>query len=59
MFVEGVQLDLHVGVLEIGARAVFDSVPAIRPPYPYLDCLVGPQWERMCLVLLGLDVQGV
>jgi hypothetical protein len=21
-----------------------------------LDCLVGPQWESMCRVLLGLDV---
>jgi hypothetical protein len=23
----------------------------------YLDCPVGIQWERMCLVLLGLDIQ--
>lgn len=22
---------------------------------PYLDCLFGPQWERMCIDLLGLD----
>lgn len=25
---------------------------------PYLDCLVRPQWERMCLDLLGLDAPG-
>ena len=25
-------------------------------PFSYLDCLVGPQWERIHLVLLGLDV---
>ena len=25
-------------------------------PFPKVDCLVGPQWERMCLVLVGIDV---
>jgi hypothetical protein len=25
---------------------------------PYLDCLVGPQWERIYLVLLELDALG-
>jgi hypothetical protein len=23
-----------------------------------LDCLVGPQWERICLDILGLDAPG-
>lgn len=27
-------------------------------PFPLTDCLVRPQWERMCLILLGLDVLG-
>jgi hypothetical protein len=27
-------------------------------PFAYLDCLVGTQWEKMYLVLLGLDVPG-
>lgn len=31
---------------------------SLDPPFPYLFCLVGPQWERMCLDLLGLDAQG-
>jgi len=31
---------------------------APRYPLPYLDCLVGPHWERICLVLMGLDVPG-
>jgi len=22
-----------------------------------MDCLTGPQWKRICVVLLGLDVQ--
>jgi hypothetical protein len=25
-------------------------------PFPFLDYLVGPQWERMCLTLLEVDV---
>lgn len=32
--------------------------PSIGSPLHYLDCLVGPQWERICLVLLGPDVPG-
>jgi hypothetical protein len=30
----------------------------LEPLPSYLDCLVGPQWERKCLDLLGLDVPG-
>ena len=30
--------------------------PAVGSHSPYLGCLVGPQWERMCLVMLGLYV---
>lgn len=33
-------------------------LPAHGIPIPELDCLVGPQWERMCLVLVGIDVPG-
>ena len=33
--------------------------PAIEFFSPYLDCLVGPQWKRVCLFLVGLDVLGV
>ena len=42
--------------LTIGAEAASDSVAAYWIPFPYMDCLVGPQWERMYLVLLGLDI---
>ena len=31
------------------------SLPLDPLPPPYLDSLVGPQRERMCLDLLGLD----
>lgn len=27
--------------------------PAIGYPFPYLDCLGGPQWEKRYLVLAG------
>lgn len=57
-FVPDVQLDLHVGPLTIGAGAVSDSVACHWIPFPYLDCLVGPQWERMSLALLQFDFQG-
>jgi len=49
-----VQLGLLVGLLTIGIRTIFDSVVCHQIPF-FLDCLVGPQWERMCLVLLGLE----
>jgi hypothetical protein len=53
-----VQLGIHVGPLASrgGGGFCLCSLPLI--PSPYLDCLVGPQWERVCLVLLGLDVPG-
>jgi hypothetical protein len=47
-----------VGPLTSRAGVVSDSVPCCWIPFPYLNCLVGLQWERMCLVLLGLDVPG-
>ena len=50
------QLGLHVSPLTTRAGFVSDSDPDIGFPFPYLDCLVGPQWERMCLVLLRLDI---
>ena len=46
---------LHVGPLRSGVEDVSDSVSCHWMPLPYLDCLVGPQWERGCLVLLRLD----
>lgn len=52
------QLGLYVGSSTIGIEAVSDSVAGHWIPFPYLDCLVGPQWERMCSVLLELDVPG-
>jgi len=36
-------------------RLSWSLFPAIGSTYPYLGCLVGPHWERMCLVMLGLD----
>lgn len=33
--------------------------PVIGSPSTYLDLLVGPQWERLCLVLLGLEYPGL
>lgn len=44
-----VQLGLHVGLLTVGAGAVSDSVVCHGTPFPYMDCLAGPQWERMRL----------
>ena len=32
--------------------AVSVSVHAIGSPLPYLNCIVGPHWERMCLLIL-------
>ena len=40
----------------IGAEVVTDSVACHLDLYLYLDCLIGFQWDRMCLVLLVLDV---
>lgn len=49
-------LIFNVDPLTIGAGAVSDSVACHWILFSLLDCLVGPQWERICLVLLGLDV---
>lgn len=38
--------------------AVSDSVAFHWIPFPYMDFVVGSQQERMCLVLLGLDILG-
>lgn len=47
-----VQLGLHMHSLTNCPGAV----PAIVSPCPYLDFLVGSQWEKIFLVLLGPDV---
>ena len=49
------QLGLHVDLLTSGEGAISVSVDCHWIPFSYLDCLVGPQWERMGLVLLGLN----
>jgi hypothetical protein len=58
-----VQLGLQVGLLtgrtgRVGWGLSQSLFPAFGSPSLYLDYLVGPQWERMCLVLLGPDVPG-
>ena len=58
IFVVYVQLGLYLCLLTIGIRAVSDSVASHWIPFLKLGWLVGPQWERMCLVTLGLPVQG-
>jgi hypothetical protein len=48
LFVANIQLGLHVGILTSGEKAVLISLPCHWNPFsPYLDSLVGPQWERM------------
>lgn len=44
---EGQDLDPYT--LEQEAKSLFP----VLSPSPYLDCLAGPQWERICLILLG------
>ena len=44
--------DLWVGPLTVGAGIVLVYVLCYWIPFPYLDCLVGPQCGR------GLDVLG-
>jgi len=56
-FVANVKLGLQVGPLT--SREGLSLFPATGFPSPYLDWLVGPQWEMMCLVLLGRDDQGL
>ena len=41
----------------IGAAPVLYSLP-LDPIPSFLDHLVGPQWMKTCLDLLGVDVQG-
>lgn len=59
-----VQLGFLVGPLTSGEGVVLVSAPCLSSfplfliPSSYMDFLVGPQWERMWLVLLGRDVQG-
>jgi hypothetical protein len=45
------------GSLNNWSRALSDSVACRWIPFPYLDCLFGPQCERMCFAFLGLGVQ--
>lgn len=56
--VADVQLGLHVAPLTTGSGAVSDSVACHGILSPKLDCLAGPQWERMHLILLQQDVPG-
>ena len=42
------QLGVHVGPLTSGAGSVSVSVPCQWIPFPYLDCVLWPQWERLC-----------
>lgn len=51
IFIPDVQLGLHVGDVSI-------SVPCHWSSSPFLNCLVRLQWERICLVLLGLKYGG-
>lgn len=52
-FVVNVQFGLHVGLV---TGLSLTLLPDIGLPSLYLDCLVGLHWERMCLVLPGLDI---
>lgn len=47
-----------VGPLPMDLRLSLSLFPAIGCSYPYLDCMVGAHWERMCLILLGLEYGG-
>lgn len=53
------QPGLHVGPLTNVHVAALVSVPCHWIPFPYLDFLGGPQWEKRYLALLGLDVPRV
>ena len=55
-FAVNVQLGLYVGPLTSGMGSVSISIPCHWIYFPCLDCLVGPQWKRMYLVLLRLDI---
>jgi hypothetical protein len=49
---------LEIPLLTIGAGTISDSVACLWLPFPYLDYIVGPQWERMSLVLQEFDMPG-
>ena len=50
---------VHIIYLKIVPKELSQYLfPAIGSYPLYLVCLVGSQWERICLVLLGLDVPG-
>jgi hypothetical protein len=52
---------LTIGVVEgggLGGRAVSSSFACHWITFLYLDCVLGSQLERRCLILLGLDVPG-
>lgn len=55
-FVAHFHLALPVGSSTIGAVAVSDSAVCHWIPFPWLDYLVVLHWEKMQLVLMGLDV---
>ena len=57
-FVINVHFGLHVGPLISRERAISDSAAYHWITFPLPVCLVGPQWARMCLVLLALDIPG-
>ena len=52
------QLALHVGTLKLGGGAIPASVAYLWVPFPLAGIPCWPQWERMYLVLLQLDVPG-
>ena len=56
VYVANVLPGLHVWPLTSEQGLSLSLFPVTECPSPYLNCLVGPQCGRMCLVLLGLDV---
>ena len=57
-YVADVQLSLHGGPSEIGPGNDHKAIACMWNLVPWLDCLISPQWERICLALLRLDVGG-
>jgi hypothetical protein len=56
IFVTDVQLGLNLDPLTTGVGAASDSFASQWIPFPYLVCLVGPQWRKILLFLLWFDV---